>query len=322
MESSQHSALHIKMASTLTREQKIAFNEAVRAAKASEQCKEWTVALTHYEHASAIFSSQQSLLQKMAYLRHKCNESSAAADFGAENTTDKRSDSVLLVAGAAEAANLVVNNDIVSNTEIAVAGAETKLAATVPAPVGAGAAPADSDDDDIVIVSSQGTANSKASGFTLSAANRDLGREEEVVISEWKSNVNGSSDSPKTASISNSYNTQQQLQQPTVDGYVIDEISSMATLPGGFRLPTKLFQMLYPYQRMGVAWMWSLHGAAPVPLGSLGRDGDELAAQNKPDGGGFSLGGATSARDHNLNGGILADDMGEDSIGSCPSIGT
>lgn len=56
------------------------------------------------------------------------------------------------------------------------------------------------------------------------------------------------------------------------DGYTISSNGKWASLPGGFRLPYKLFDQLYSYQRQGVAWMWSLHGAAPMPAGSLGRN--------------------------------------------------
>jgi SNF2 family DNA or RNA helicase len=80
------------------------------------------------------------------------------------------------------------------------------------------------------------------------------------------------------------------------DGWVED--AKWARLPGAFKLPRKLFDQLYPYQREGVAWMWSLHGESPVAAGSLGRGGEGCAAARP------AAGGAKAA------GGILADDMG------------
>ena len=92
--------------------------------------------------------------------------------------------------------------------------------------------------------------------------------------------------------------------------------STCATLPGGFSLPINLYERLFPYQREGIAWMWSLHAESPVPSGSLGRCSERRTA------GGASRGSA-SLREENISaslaavslenkvaGGILADDMG------------
>lgn len=71
-----------------------------------------------------------------------------------------------------------------------------------------------------------------------------------------------------------------------VDGYTC-YVDGLATLPGGFGLPRKLFERLYSYQRAGIAWMWSLHADAGSGSGSGGgAAGDKVC------------------------GGILADDMG------------
>ena len=85
-----------------------------------------------------------------------------------------------------------------------------------------------------------------------------------------------------------------------VDGYSCFH-SGMATLPGGFGLPRKLFDSLYAYQREGVAWMWSLHADSGVPAGSLGR-GATTAAPAAPL--------PPTATGGKICGGILADDMG------------
>ena len=77
-----------------------------------------------------------------------------------------------------------------------------------------------------------------------------------------------------------------------------------ARLPGSFKLPRKLFDLLYPYQRDGVAWMWSLHAEAPVPPGALGR-ADPLYAPHAT-----AAGLRNDEPPRKVSGGILADDMG------------
>ena len=76
-----------------------------------------------------------------------------------------------------------------------------------------------------------------------------------------------------------------------VDGYTC-YVDGLATLPGGFGLPRKLFERLYSYQRAGIAWMWSLHADAGSGGSGGGGGGDKVC------------------------GGILADDMG---LGAFPA---
>lgn len=81
-----------------------------------------------------------------------------------------------------------------------------------------------------------------------------------------------------------------------------------ASLPGGFTLPINLYDRLFPYQREGIAWMWSLHAGSPAPAGSLGRFTERQTA-------GGALGSATvreslSALSLPKGFGCLCDDMG------------
>jgi hypothetical protein len=90
-----------------------------------------------------------------------------------------------------------------------------------------------------------------------------------------------------------------------VDGFTIT--AKYASLPGGFRLPLALFQQLYPYQRHGVAWMWSLHTQCPEPAGALGRTEESSSSAAAPQ---LPVPSSASASAPKLSGGILADDMG------------
>jgi SNF2 family DNA or RNA helicase len=86
-------------------------------------------------------------------------------------------------------------------------------------------------------------------------------------------------------------------------------------LPGGFRLPSILHEKLYPYQRSGVAWMWSLNSSSPMAAGSIGMDEAAEFAPNALD----SEEEEEEEDDDDdeedeptkqFSGGILADDMG------------
>jgi len=80
-------------------------------------------------------------------------------------------------------------------------------------------------------------------------------------------------------------------------------------LSGGFRIPALLHEKLYPYQRSGVAWMWSLNASSPMPAGSIGMD---FAAEFAPTGIENDEEEEDEEEDKSkrIAGGILADDMG------------
>lgn len=48
-----------------------------------------------------------------------------------------------------------------------------------------------------------------------------------------------------------------------------DGAVDVVTFDGGFQLPSALFRRLFPYQQVGVQWLWELHlqraGGAPPP---------------------------------------------------------
>ena len=93
------------------------------------------------------------------------------------------------------------------------------------------------------------------------------------------------------------------------DGWVIGD--KWCKLPGGFKLPRTLYDTLYPYQREGVAWMWSLHESSPAVAGSLGRRTERAGAGTPapmPAAVSRALQGVEQS--DKLCGGILADDMG------------
>jgi len=60
---------------------------------------------------------------------------------------------------------------------------------------------------------------------------------------------------------------------PDSAGFAASRSGKWMSLPGGFRLPARLFTQLFPHQRRGVAWLWSLHAQSPLAAGSLGREG-------------------------------------------------
>lgn len=92
-----------------------------------------------------------------------------------------------------------------------------------------------------------------------------------------------------------------------VNGY--ECTNKYATLPGGFKLPRKLFDALYGYQRDGVSWMWSIHPESPMQAGSLGKNEyNEAAAASAPST--AAAAAAVAAMGPKIAGGILADDMG------------
>ena len=107
--------------------------------------------------------------------------------------------------------------------------------------------------------------------------------------------------------------------------------SDFARLAGGFSVARSLFDRLFPYQREGIAWMWSLHADAPVAAGSLGRATERATSgvENSAATAAFvkphtpaTTATATAAAaiapslasvaygDAKISGGILADDMG------------
>jgi SNF2 family DNA or RNA helicase len=89
-----------------------------------------------------------------------------------------------------------------------------------------------------------------------------------------------------------------------------------AGLAGNFNLSRDLFDRLFPYQREGVAWMWSLHAKAPVAAGSLGRASERRTAGSAARGGAsfrersVAASLAAVALSDKIPAGILADDMG------------
>lgn len=54
------------------------------------------------------------------------------------------------------------------------------------------------------------------------------------------------------------------------DGMAADAAVDVVAFDGGFQLPSALFRRLFPYQQVGVQWLWELHqqraGGAPTPL--------------------------------------------------------
>jgi SNF2 family DNA or RNA helicase len=98
--------------------------------------------------------------------------------------------------------------------------------------------------------------------------------------------------------------------------FSVSENGKWYKLPGGFRIPSLLHEKLYPYQRSGVAWMWSLNASSPMPAGSIGmddaaefssdlkNDDDDEEEEEEEDN--------DDAEDESkqIAGGILADDMG------------
>ena len=82
-------------------------------------------------------------------------------------------------------------------------------------------------------------------------------------------------------------------------------------LPGGFRIPTLLHERLYPYQRSGVAWMWSLNASSPMPAGSIGMDdAAEFAPTGIENDDKEEEEEDEDDKSKRIAGGILADDMG------------
>lgn len=64
----------------------------------------------------------------------------------------------------------------------------------------------------------------------------------------------------------NPYQNKRKFQRAKINGIVDmireDEASGLieyTELEGGFRLPTKMWDKLYPYQQAGIKWLWELH---------------------------------------------------------------
>ena len=97
------------------------------------------------------------------------------------------------------------------------------------------------------------------------------------------------------------------------DGYSVDPAAAphdpeaLAMLPGGYGLPMRIFSALYPYQRAGVAWMWSLHPDSPHPLlaAGEGEGGEEEEEEEKA-----GVPARAAAAGAKICGAVLADDMG------------
>ena len=78
---------------------------------------------------------------------------------------------------------------------------------------------------------------------------------------------------------------------PDAAGFAPSRSGKWHSLPGGFRLPARLFTQLFPHQRRGVAWLWSLHAQSPLAAGSLGREGAAAPLPLLEGSGGASGGG-------------------------------
>ena len=312
---------------------KAAFNAAVRTAKEKEGQGLRAEALHYYLAAQAVVPSHGSLTQKITYLRSKLSEETGPPTTPPVTASPEASDTA--ASTPISTASPVVSMPA-AGTDYAIAN-DTKH----------DAGDDDDDDDDVVVptvrkggrpaattvlVDCDSDSDAEGRGAVNPAAARApiaiaaIASISSRIVSDDDSDGDDSpiplrapyqttvavakvaaataaAEAPASTASSSSPST-----QSDADGYGFED--GFATLPGGFRLPRKLFLALYPYQRRGVAWMWSLHGAAPVPLGSLGRDAEMEGVTYEPPP--IPAGHMTHPpRCPQLNGGILADDMGE-----------
>ena len=186
----------------------------------------------------------------------------------------------------------------------------------LPTSVGSAAAPqaanplhGDSDSDDGIVVPRRPAAPGQRLQVAAAPARRAayIEEEEEVVPGEEGTEAVPSAGARATAK-SGPVTSGSEEKPPAsprwtaVDGFEVSsstDAEALATLPGGFGLPRRLFNKLYPYQRMGVAWMWTLHPDCPLAPGALGRNSGPSAPSS-----------AAGEDGEKITGGILADDMG------------
>ena len=267
------------------------------AAKESEAAGDFAKALLRYEDGRAILPSQPSLEQKIAYLRVRVRTAApavAASDSGVGDTGSPMAAPVAVPAASSS-------------------GGEQFLSAATHRDDGGD----DDDDDDVVAPARRGAPPSA----TVILSDDEGGEADAPAGSSTSTPSATSAGGARAMRLSGApplhvaeacppLATADSAGLCVVDGYSCFTPEGMATLPGGFLLPRKLFSALYPYQRHGVAWMWSLHSRAPCAPGSLGRDADleGFALEPPPQSDGAR---AAEPKAHELSGGVLADDMGE-----------